>query len=105
MRAARAGSKAGEKEEVRVAIRGFRDGSLKFEERLDIDEERLDELLPNLAREHGRAMAEREMTMIELEFLDEADRTQAFFRIGVDPSGMMAPMEVDLVQFAKRKVN
>ena len=43
--------------------------------------------------------------MIEIEFLDDPEGQHEFFRIGVDPSGMMAPMEVDLAQFAKRKVN
>lgn len=91
---------------MRIVIRGFGDGALKFEEQLDIDEERLDELLPNLAREHGREMAERNMTMIEIEFLDEADRSQAFFRFGTDPSGMRRPALVDLDKmFGKRKVN
>jgi hypothetical protein len=49
---------------MRVAIRGFADGALKFEERIEIREDELDELLPQLAIRHGKAMAKHELTMI-----------------------------------------
>lgn len=81
---------------VRLAIRGFAEGVQVFEDLLDLDEEALDNLLPELAEKHGHAMAAHELHIIEIEFLDEPDPLQRFFRIGTDPRHMVMPIRVDL---------
>ena len=81
---------------IRVAIRGFVADKVQFEDRVVLDSTDLEKLLPSLAEKHATAMAEHRLHMIEIEFLDEPDPLQRFFRIGTDPSGMVAPMRVDL---------
>jgi len=81
---------------IRVAIRGFAMGALVFEDRVELDENDLDQLLPGLAKKHGNAMAVHHLHMIEIEFLDEPDPLARFFRIGTDPSGMVMPLRLDL---------
>jgi hypothetical protein len=81
---------------TRIAVRGFDGGVKKFEDRIDISDEQLETLLPALAEKHGGAMAMREISMIEIEFLDEPNREAAFFRIGTDPRGMRHPVAINL---------
>lgn len=57
-------------------------------------DEKLDELLPELAKEHAELLAEN-AGMVEIEFLDEPDPNQRYFRIGTDPNGMRQPRRVD----------
>lgn len=73
---------------LRVAIRGFAAGKIQFDDRVVIDSNDLAKLLPDLAEKHAAAMAAHRLHMIEIEFLDETDPLQRFFRIGTDPSGM-----------------
>lgn len=86
----------GEKAPVRIAIRGFLRGVKLFERRIDVPEERLDALLPELAEEHAEAMSRGQLGMVEIEFVDDPDRDHAFFRIGTDPRGMTRPVSVAL---------
>jgi hypothetical protein len=81
---------------LRVAIRGFAAGKVQFEDRVVIADTDLEKLLPSLAEKHATAMAEHRLHMIEIEFLDEPDPLQRFFRIGTDPSGMVDPFRIDL---------
>lgn len=81
---------------VRVAIRGFADDKLKFEDRIDLAEADIENLLPALAEKHAKALAEHELHMIEIEFLDEPDPLARYFRFGTDSGGMVAPMAIDL---------
>ena len=90
-------------EKLRVAIRGFANGVPKFVDHIEIGEDEIDELLPELARKHGAALAAHELHMIEIEFVDEADRSQAFFRFGTDTRGMVNPVGVDLEKLAGGK--
>jgi hypothetical protein len=81
---------------MRIAIRGFADGDhLQFEDRIDITDEAMEDLLPELAKKHGAALAAHELHMIEIEFVDDPSPDR-FFRFGTDPRGMVLPMEVDL---------
>jgi hypothetical protein len=81
---------------VRLAIRGYLGKAVQFEERLEVEQEGLGDVLPALGLKHAAAMADGKLGMIELEFLDEPDRNQRFFRIGVDPSGMVMPICINL---------
>lgn len=81
---------------MNIAIRGFVGRQVQFEDRISIDPDKLDELLPGLAEKHAAALATHALHMIEIEFLDEADRSQRYFRFGTDPSGMVLPIQVDL---------
>jgi hypothetical protein len=81
---------------MNVAIRGFVGRTVLFEDRAELDESSLAALLPGLAEKHALAMARHELHMIEIEFLDEPDVNQRFFRFGTDPTGMVMPLKVDL---------
>lgn len=81
---------------MRIAIRGFAGDVMKFEDRIDRPIDELEALLPELAEKHGKALAESELHMIEIEFLDEPDRDQAFFRFGTDPRGMVQPIALNM---------
>lgn len=81
---------------IHVAIRGFAAGKKVFEDQVVIADTDLEKLLPALAEKHAKAMAEHRLHMIEIEFLDEPDPLQRFFRIGTDPSGMVDPFPIDL---------
>ncbi len=86
-------------EKLRVAIRGFANGVPKFVDHIEIGDDEIDELLPKLARKHGRALAAHDLHMIELEFVDDGQ----VFRFGTDPSGMENPVGVDLEKLAGGK--
>jgi hypothetical protein len=79
---------------IRLAIRGYTGDQVVFEDLVTLPVEDLEKLLPNLASEHAHKMAAHELHMIEIEFLDEPDANQRFFRIGTDPSGMVMPIRV-----------
>jgi hypothetical protein len=81
---------------IRLAIRGYAADKIQFEDRVVIESDDLDKLLPDLAAKHAAALAEHALHMIEIEFLDEPDPLQRFFRIGTDPSGMVMPIGFDL---------
>jgi len=80
---------------TRIAIRGFMGGVKQFEERMDISES--GDEIEGLAEKHALAMLALPggyKHMIEIEFLDEPDPLERFFRIGTDPAMMVAPIEV-----------
>ena len=47
-----------------------------------------------LAEAHYNAMGAGECDVVEIEFLDEADPLQRFFRIGTNPRGMVMPVRI-----------
>lgn len=81
---------------IRIAIRGFAGKNVVFEDNIEIEEHELESLLPKLAEEHAAKMKNHELHMIEIEFLDEPDPMERFFRFGTDPAGMVLPMGIDL---------
>ncbi len=81
---------------IRIAVRGFAHGKRVFEDKAEVSDANLEKLLPALAMKHAKAMARHELHMIEIEFLDEPDPNERFFRFGTDPAGMVAPVAVDL---------
>jgi hypothetical protein len=81
---------------IRLAIRGFASGKRQFEELIEINEADIDSAIPQLALKHADALTSHALHMIEIEFLDEPDENERFFRFGTDPSGMVIPMAVQL---------
>ena len=82
---------------IRLAVRVFLDGIKEREDRISLDTELLEDIVRKLAEEHAEMMASRR-GMIEIEFLDELNPEQRFFRLGTDPAGMVMPVEVDLTK-------
>lgn len=81
---------------IRIAIRGSLKGVKVFESRIELPEERLETLLSELAEEHAAAMCRGQLGMIEIEFLDEPDPLDRFFRFGVESAGMVMPWRLRL---------
>lgn len=81
---------------TRLAIRGFAGGCLRFEDLLDANDDEIEKLIPSLAEKHVNSFRDRELHMIEIEFLDEPNVNERFFRFGTDPAGMVMPIAVDL---------
>ena len=82
---------------IRLAIRGYVEGHLKFEELVTLpDPAAVEHMIPVLATKHATALADHKLHMIEIEFLDEPNPLERFFRFGSDPSGMVMPIEVKL---------
>lgn len=79
---------------IRLVVRGFVGSEMKFKDELELEERDLETLVPELAEKHAEAMGAGILTMIEIEFLDEPDPQQRFFRIGTDASGMVMPMRI-----------
>ena len=77
---------------MRIAVRGFTGRYKIFEERFETDGTDLD----RLAQEQLKRMLPYPRHMIEIEFLDEPDVNQRFFRFGTDPQRMVRPMGIDL---------
>ena len=79
---------------MRVAVRGYGDGRLLFEE--IVEELETDETADfrAIAQKHVDRVAEYKRHMIELEFLDDAPDPNRFFRFGTDPRGMVKPKRI-----------
>jgi hypothetical protein len=87
---------------MRLAIRGFVAGVAQFEDLLELnDDAELDTRIAMLANDHAEALAAKSLHMIEIEFLDEPNPLQRYFRFGSDPQMMRRPVEVDLSKLAK----
>ena len=87
---------------IRLVIRGFVGAKILFEDRVNVTEDQLEDLLPRMAETHAAAMASCELHMLEFEFLDEPDLNERFFRIGTDPAGMVMPVEIDLTKLREK---
>lgn len=81
---------------IRLMFRGYLGRVCQWERPTSIAESDLDQVLPRLASEHGEAMNHGELTMIEVEFLDELDPNERYFRLGVSPEGMVCPIGIEI---------
>lgn len=77
---------------MRVVLRGYKKRVLQFEERLEVDAERIDDVIAEIAEKHAMAMLAGTLGIIEFEWLDEPDPLQRFTRIGVETDCMVLPM-------------
>jgi hypothetical protein len=78
---------------TRLAIRLYLAGQL--EEEIVCDAETTD--LKALAERHAaRACNSGKPHLVEIEFLDEPDENQRYYRFGSDPSYMVRPLKVKL---------
>jgi hypothetical protein len=78
---------------TRIAVRGFVAGKLEFEEFMDADAVDLAEV----AESHALRLIRFPAHMIEIEFLDDPNPEERFFRFGTEPTGMVRPLRVDLL--------
>jgi hypothetical protein len=80
---------------TRLAIRGYVAGRLQLSERLDVEENGSG--IEQLAERHALtllALPAGECHMIEIEFLDEPNALERYFRIGTDPAMMVQPIAI-----------
>jgi hypothetical protein len=86
---------------VRLCFRGWKTGVMKcaFEERVEVSDAEIESVLPRLAEKHAEMLAAG--GMVEVEFLDETDVKQRFFRFGTDPARMVRPIAIDLDDLKK----
>jgi hypothetical protein len=81
---------------LRIMIRGYLGRDIKFKQPLMVENSEFDNALEHLAAAHAKALAAGDIDMIEFEFLDEPDPNERYFRMGTKPTGMVAPMRVNL---------
>lgn len=87
---------------MRLTFRLYKRGMLVRTETHTIPALNLDTWMEKLCVEHAELLTEDDDTlaphMIEIEFLDEPDPLQRFFRVGTDASGMLFPLAIDLTK-------
>lgn len=79
---------------TRLAIRGFLGKALQFLTVLGVEDP--DAALEQLGEEHAMMMAAGKIDMVEIEFLDEPNVNERFLRFGLNPTGMVMPIPIDL---------
>ena len=80
--------------QMRVAVRGWGDGRLLFEEIVEESEDDDTADLRAIAQKHVERVAAYAKNMIEIEFLDYAPDPNRFFRFGTDTRGMVLPRRI-----------
>lgn len=80
---------------MKIAFRLYKKGKLALFEQREIPDDKWEDVADQLGEEHAEKLFE-EPHMIEIEFLDEPDINQRFFRFGTDPNGMIEPMQIAL---------
>lgn len=73
---------------MRIIVRGYGDGKLVLQERVELT--RPEDLQP-IAERQLKTIAAYELHMVEIEFLDEPDPLQRFIRFGTDGPRMVQP--------------
>jgi hypothetical protein len=81
---------------IRLVIRGYLGKVRQWQSSVELTEENLENLLPDLAESHCEAMAAGTLDMIEIEFLDDPDPNRRFLRIGTNPDGIVYPLRFNL---------
>jgi len=83
------------KVQIRVIIRLWKKDKMIREQHLLLRLNDLEGLVPKLAAEHAESLV-GSPHMIEIEFPDEPDPNERFFRFGTDPSRMVTPIGIKL---------
>lgn len=78
---------------TRLTFRGFKGRQVVFKEEVTIPDAEIPDVARAYAEKHCAAAMAGELTMIEIEFMDEPDINQRFCRIG-SPDGMVAPIPI-----------
>ena len=85
--------------EYQVAMRGWKDGKLVYEEiySFPVNDESNSDALGRLAEQHALKLeADKDSRhMMEIEFLDEPNPEERYYRWGTDPGGMVRPAALD----------
>jgi len=69
---------------INLAIRGYVEGHLQFEELVTLpDDAAVERMIPVLATQHATALADHKLHMIEIEFLDEPNPLEGFLLASV----------------------
>lgn len=80
--------------EIHLTFRGFNGSQMVFEEQATIPASALSGVAEAYGKKHCAAIESDELTMVEIEFMDESDPNERFFRIGTNPDGMVAPARI-----------
>lgn len=83
---------------MRLAFRLYKNGKQFFSEEHDVPDDKWEDLAQRLGEKHARKLFNAPRHMVEIEFLDEPDPLQRFFRFGTDMQGMVNPVKVSLVR-------
>lgn len=79
---------------MRVIVRGFLKGIPIFSDHQEIALDDMEGAIGRAGEQHARMTLAGDIDMIEIEFPDEPNPNQRFFRIGTNPAGMVAPIRV-----------
>lgn len=79
----------------RVMIRGWIGHRQVFQEFTSVDDAEIDTIVPALGEKHAKLM-KGSPHMIEIEFLDEMNPKERFYRFGTDPTRMVKPRAIKL---------
>ena len=76
---------------IRTRIRSYAGAQLISQEYQQIDSANIDKAACKMIEKHSAMLLRYPQFLIEVEFLDEPDVNQRFFRIGNSPVGMIDP--------------
>lgn len=79
---------------IRLRVRGYGKGALIFQEKVEVACEA--DLDPLVKEQMERLLPFADQSMVEIEFLDELDPKERYFRFGTDKSRMVSPIAIDL---------